>query len=103
MAEALYGTTAETLSEEKVRAYRRDGFVHVPGVVSREEVEAFRKAAVGVTRRLRERAMEYETNVFTQLVNVWREDETMRRLTLHPNVGAVAEKLSGKPLRLWHD
>ena len=27
----------------------------------------------------------------------------MRALTLHPNVGAVAEQLAGVPLRLWHD
>ncbi len=27
----------------------------------------------------------------------------MRRLTLHPNVAAVAEKLAGRALRLWHD
>jgi ectoine hydroxylase-related dioxygenase (phytanoyl-CoA dioxygenase family) len=27
----------------------------------------------------------------------------MRRLTLHPNVGAIAQRLAGLPLRLWHD
>lgn len=27
----------------------------------------------------------------------------MRRLTLHPNLGAMAEKLSGVAMRIWHD
>jgi phytanoyl-CoA hydroxylase len=103
MTDTVYSTTAESLSEEKVRSYRRDGFVHVPGIVSRDEVEEFREAAVGMAGRLKERAMKYSTNVFTQLVNVWREDQTMKRLTLHPNVGAIAERLAGKRLRLWHD
>src|SRR5204863_6240188 len=34
---------------------------------------------------------------------VWREDDAMKRLTLHPNVAAAAEKIAGVKLRLWHD
>lgn len=41
--------------------------------------------------------------IFKQLVNVWQQDEAMKALTRHPNVGAVAERLAGVPLRLWHD
>lgn len=96
-------TTPENLSEEKIRSYRRQGFVHVPGVLSEEEVAEFRGAALDASERLKERAEKYSTDVFVQLVNVWREDETMKRLTLHPNVGAIAERLAGKDLRLWHD
>lgn len=98
-----YATIPENLAEEKVQDYRDQGFVHIPGVLSQGEVEEFREAALGVSRRLKDQARKHRTNVFIQLVNVWREDETMKRLTLHPNVGAIARRLAGKELRLWHD
>jgi len=95
-------TTPDTLPDAAVESFRRDGFVHVPGILTPAEAAAFYEAALDYSRRrppLTDRA------VFTQLVNVWTdaEDEPMRRLTLHPNVAAVAERLAGVPLRLWHD
>lgn len=101
-----YRTTPETLSDDTIQAYRQRGFVHIPGVISPEEAATFRAAALDVAQRLKDKnyaAGGKAERVFTQLVNVWREDETMRRLTLHPNVGAIAERLAGVPLRLWHD
>jgi ectoine hydroxylase-related dioxygenase (phytanoyl-CoA dioxygenase family) len=102
MIETRY-TTPENLSEEKVQAYRQDGFVHIPGAISADEVVRFREAVLEYAGRSKDRALKYDSNVFTQLVNVWREDETVKQLTLHPNLGALAERLAGKPLRLWHD
>jgi ectoine hydroxylase-related dioxygenase (phytanoyl-CoA dioxygenase family) len=45
----------------------------------------------------------YRGNPFTQLVNVWRQDETLGALTRHSAIGALAERLAGTRLRLWHD
>lgn len=92
--------TAETLSQEAVEAYRRDGFVHVPQVITPEEVGEFREAALALAERMKSYNA---TGIFTQLVNAWLEDETMKRLSLHPNIGGLAEKLAGVPLRMWHD
>ena len=88
------------LSEEKILSFCRDGFVHVPGVISREEAAEFREAALDACRRMPKYS---ELAVFTQILNLWRLDPKLRQLTLHPNIGATAEKLTGKPLRLWHD
>ena len=88
------------VSEEKIQAFRRDGFVHIPGVISPAEATEFREAALAAVRRMPKYS---EHAVFTQVINVWRADETLKRLTLHPNVGPVAEKLTGTPMRLWHD
>lgn len=99
---AAYRTTPETLSDDTIQAYRRRGFVHIPGIISPDEAAEFRLAALDVERRLKDRAHS-SGPIFTQLVNVWREDETMKRLTLHPNVAAIAQRLAGVPLRLWHD
>ena len=41
--------------------------------------------------------------IFNQTVNVWTKNEIIRELTLNPRIGAIAEKLAGVPLRLWHD
>lgn len=88
------------VTADQIAAYRRDGFVHIPSLLSREEAFSFREAALGASERLR---VLDSGPIFTQLVNVWQEDEGMRALTLHPAVGAVAEALSGVILRLWHD
>ena len=89
-----------TLADDTITTYLRQGFVHIPGIITPDEAAEFREAALACAQRLQS----YHTGkVFTQLVNVWREDETMRRLTRHPNIGAVAQRLAGMPLRLWHD
>jgi ectoine hydroxylase-related dioxygenase (phytanoyl-CoA dioxygenase family) len=99
-AEPKRSTAAIDLSEEKIRSFRRDGFVHLPGVISREEAEEFRRAALEACRKMPKFS---ELAVFTQVLNLWRLDPTLKQLTLHPNIGPVAEQLVGKPMRLWHD
>jgi ectoine hydroxylase-related dioxygenase (phytanoyl-CoA dioxygenase family) len=93
-------TTSDTLPEETIRAYRRDGFASVPGVITREEAELYRKAALDLAGRMR---AYYDGPIFTQLVNAWRESDAIKALTLHPNVAGIAKQLAGVPLRLWHD
>lgn len=99
-AETAATTTPETLSADLIQAYRQQGFVRISGIISKEEASRFYTAALALAERADESR---RRSVFTQLVNVWREDETMRHLTLHPNVGGVAQRLAGVPLRLWHD
>jgi phytanoyl-CoA hydroxylase len=93
-------TTPETVSPETIQSYRQQGFVKIPGVISPEEAEVFRLEAIELQTRMRSL---HSGPIFTQLVNAWRESDTIKRLTLHPNVAGVAEKLTGIPLRLWHD
>jgi ectoine hydroxylase-related dioxygenase (phytanoyl-CoA dioxygenase family) len=101
MTTSVYTTTAENLSTETIEMYRRQGFVAIRGIISSEEVTQFREAALEVQNRIANYSR--HNDIFTQLVNVWREDVTMSQLTLHPNVAAVAQKLAGVPLRIWHD
>lgn len=89
------------IPEGKVAEYRENGFVHIPNVISREEALAFREAALDAAERHRD--LSSGGFIFRQFVNVWREHDGMRRLTLHPNIASAAHQLSGQPLRLWHD
>ncbi len=98
---AMPQTTPETLAPEQIAFYRENGFVHVRSIISEQEAAEFREAALAASERLTD--LSAGRAVFAQFVNVWRQDEAMRALTLHPNVAAVAQKLAGVPLRLWHD
>jgi len=94
-------TTAEQqLTDADVEAYRRDGVVAVRDLFDRDEVARWRAAALEASARL---ADNQGDAVFTQNVNVWRADERLRALTLDPRLGALAQRLAGVPLRLWHD
>ncbi|MGV3618755.1 MAG: phytanoyl-CoA dioxygenase family protein [Fimbriimonas sp.] len=89
------------VNADQIAEYRANGFVKIPNLISREEALAFREAALSASDRLR--SLGGDEAIFAQFVNVWRQDEAMRRLTLHPNVGAAAMELAGVPLRVWHD
>lgn len=103
MGDAAYQTTAETLDDATIEQYRRDGFVRVPGIITKEEAAHYRQIALDLQTRVRNLNEGANKAIFTQLVNVWQHDDGIKALTLHPNVGAVAERLAGVPLRLWHD
>ncbi|MFD5315313.1 phytanoyl-CoA dioxygenase family protein [Streptomyces sp. NPDC127098] len=93
-------TSPGTLTEEQVARYRHDGFVHLPGVVSRPDAARWAKAALAARERL---ADHHSGATFTQLLQLWRHDEELRELTLDPGLAAIATRLAGVPLRLWHD
>ena len=44
-----------------------------------------------------------ESPIFNQYVNVWRQNDVLRELTLDPRLAAAATALAGVPLRIWHD
>ena len=97
-------TTPASLTEAQINAYRTDGSIHVPAIISKEQAATFSQAALELQRtHLEKETADSDRPVFTQMVNVWQESETMEALTLHPNVAAVATRLAGVPLRLWHD
>lgn len=88
------------LSDEQVAAYRAQGFLRVPKVLTAEEVEHYRSAAERAAGTMEDI---HGGAIFTQVVDVWRKDEALRGLTMHQGLAARAAQLSGVPLRLWHD
>ncbi|MGC4939767.1 phytanoyl-CoA dioxygenase family protein [Kribbella sp. DT2] len=85
-----------------VAEYRTNGFVRVPGVLTPDEVERYRTRATGYLEEHRADRLQQDA-IFSQLVNVWRHDDVLKELTLHPKIAATAERLAGFPLRIWHD
>ena len=91
----------EALAKELIDSYRANGFVRVRGIITPEEAETFRRAAEQVLAEATDQSG--GRKVFRQIVNTWRMNDTLARLTLHPNITAAAERLAGVKLRLWHD
>ncbi len=96
----------DTLKE----SFRRDGFVHVEGVLTGQEVARFRAAVdravatrkAGDSRALDERSP-YEQS-FTQCEYLWEDFADVAPLTFHPRIAGLAARLIGADaVRLWHD
>jgi len=85
---------------EAIEQYRRWGFLKVRSVLNAQQVDDFHRAAV----EFKSRTPSYRKDaILDQRVNVWRHDDVLRRLTFDARLGAIAERLAGTPLRLWHD
>jgi ectoine hydroxylase-related dioxygenase (phytanoyl-CoA dioxygenase family) len=83
-----------------IEQYRRWGFIKVRRVLNAEQVACFRRAA----EQFRARMPSYRKDaILDQHVNAWRSDDALRQLTLDGRIAAIAQKLAGVQLRLWHD
>lgn len=89
------------LADEQVAGYREQGFLHLPGVLSAEEVARYRTAAAAAYENLS--SLDASNEMFRQIVQVWKSDPILRELTLHPGLAGYASQLSGTAMRLWHD
>lgn len=84
-----------------VEKYRKDGFVHIPGVLDPDEVARYRDVAVELSTTME--SQRYKGEPFAQLVNVWQRDDRIAELTTSARIAKLAETLAGVRLRLWHD
>jgi phytanoyl-CoA hydroxylase len=94
--------TSSSVARDVVHLYRENGYVHIPQVLSPEEVAVYREAA----RKAYETRTAYngeDDKTFKQILQLWQTDETLRQLTFHAGLATIATQLAGVPLRLWHD
>ncbi len=101
MSQTLVETTCPAFTGEQIESYRRRGFTRMRGLLTPDEVAEFREAVVRVSQNAKLHSG--ESRIFRQVVNAWLLDDTIKRLTFHPNIGRLATQLTGVPLRLWHD
>jgi len=95
---------------ELAECFRHAGFVHIPQVLNRTELDVFGPAvdaAVSTRKRNDPRALgeksPYEQS-FIQCEYLWEDFPDLRGLTFHPVIGQIAAALLGaKAVRLWHD
>jgi hypothetical protein len=90
--------------------FRRDGYVHAPGLLSANEIARLGAAvdhAVAVRKRDDHRQLSEKTpyeQSFIQCQYLWEDFPEVGGLTFHPAIGRLAAALVGAPrVRLWHD
>ena len=91
------------ISEQVLGEYRRNGIIKVEQVISREEAARYREVTLQLLESAPKGGPVTYAEAFHQYVDVWRDNDLLQLLTLHPKVGAIAEQLAGIPMRLWHD
>jgi ectoine hydroxylase-related dioxygenase (phytanoyl-CoA dioxygenase family) len=97
------------LGADAIAAYRQNGHVYLPQVLTREEIAVYRPAIVEATHRHNQekRALEERdtyAKAFLQVMNLWTKDDTVRRFVLARRFGKIAGDLMGVDgVRLYHD
>ena len=100
---------AHRISGEDVDRYRNEGHLLVQGLAASYEVAHFAPAIAAATDRHTEKAVplaERDTygKAFVQVMNLWRDDETVARFVLAERFASVAAQLLGvERVRVYHD
>ena len=95
---------ASQLTNRLIDLFQSEGVIRIPQVITKSEAERFRLAAMRVLNQMQTEAPNnYAGKAFHQKINIWCQDEIMRELTFHPNLTAMATRLAGTKLRIWHD
>ncbi len=93
------------LDDAQIEAFRRDGFVKLPRVISPEAAARLRAV---MARRLGDAfSVELDGGAdgrFLSLEMVWLEDPVLRAFTLSPRIAGICGRLLGvEAMRLYHD
>jgi len=102
------------LTSEQIESYRRDGFVAHRNFLSPEEVSELKSAVLETVTGMGKKKVagegadlqegeSYYDSVFTQRLNLWRINETVKRYMLSSRLGAMLKALEGVDFRVWHD
>jgi phytanoyl-CoA hydroxylase len=105
-----------TLTDSQIQQYQNDGFIHIPGFLDPAEVAELKRAVVETARAMGSRKVagegvdwedkgdDFYSKVFTQRLNLWRINDTVKRYMLNPELGKMACRLEGmEGIRVWHD
>jgi len=97
------------LSADQIQSFRRDGHILLRGVAPKEEIELLRPAIIQamepvVRGKDRQGRLDDYSSLFTQVTNVWRMSEVVRRFIFAQRFARIAAELMGVDgVRLYHD
>ena len=107
------------LSPQSIAQYQQEGFLVIDNFLSPEELEYWRSALdEAVAKRNGNKLPDrkevygkgdaddksYYDNVFDQLINLWQDNDKIRKIMLDERLGKMAAQLSGADgIRIWHD
>lgn len=97
------------IPEAQIREFRKSGHTLIHGLLSPDEVAAYRKviSAAAMKFNTERRKMEDRDTygkAFLQIMNLWRHDENVKKMVLSKRLAQVAADLLGvKNVRIYHD
>jgi len=102
------------LTQEQIDFYRANGFVILHDFLTPDELETWRDGVDSAVKgRGKQRILNQDTvideesyynKVFVQRVNLWQDNEQIRKLIVDNRLGKMAATLAGVDgVRLWHD
>lgn len=107
------------LTPEQITQFKKDGFLVIEDFLSNDELEFWRDALNEAVNKRNGNKMpdrkevygkgdeidkSYYDNVFTQLINLWKDNDKMRQVMLDERLGKMAAELAGVDgIRIWHD
>lgn len=104
---ALAGDYA--LTEDHIADFRRDGHVLLKSVLSRHEIDAYRRVIVDAANRFSTQTKPLEERdtygkAFLQITNLWEVDGAVAKYTLSRRLAKIAADLLGVGgVRIYHD
>jgi ectoine hydroxylase-related dioxygenase (phytanoyl-CoA dioxygenase family) len=102
-ATAANPAPAQPITAAAVECFHQHGYTSAPALLPRIDADRYRAAALDYANAPERKAFS-NNPVFTQLVNVWKDDAVLRELTFNPHILAAVRALAkGRPMRLWHD
>lgn len=97
------------LSDAKIKEYRENGHVYLPGVFSEVEVAAYREQILEATKQMRATAPNMSKRdtygkAFLQMMNLWTKHDGVKAFTLCRRCAQIGAKLMGVAgARMYHD
>jgi phytanoyl-CoA hydroxylase len=98
--EFIVTTTTRDTTEQWLHDFREYGFVHVPQLLSEQEVKRYKTAALQAISADNGRTNDAAAVGLRTTIDGWEHDATLRSLALHPRTVAIAERLAGMPVRV---
>src|ERR1700742_3538283 len=98
------------LNAQEIAQYRQDGYIVKENFLSPDELEEWRAAVTQAVGKRNGNKMpdrkevygkgddadkEYYDNVFDQMLNLWQDNEGVRRIMVDERLGKMAAQLSG--------
>jgi ectoine hydroxylase-related dioxygenase (phytanoyl-CoA dioxygenase family) len=95
------------LTADQIQQYQRDGVLSYPGLLDAQEVAQLKAAVLETIASMGKQKVadggadmeagdEFYDHVFTQRINLWRINDTVRRFMLHPDLGRMLCQLEGQ-------
>ena len=101
------------LTPPQIESYRENGFIVIEDWLTPTELESWREAVMDAVTTRCDRKLDnqdwksgdsFYDKVFIQRINLWKDNEKVRRLMLDPRIGRLACELEGiDGIRVWHD